>query len=676
MRDQPHRRKFWIGITGLLLLTFALRVAGLTVAPPGLTHDEASNGHDSAAILRGVHHLYFPVGYGHEPLYNYSVAALTLLLGQSIFTLRLTTVLWSLATWTLTVVLARRWWGRRAALFAGAALAVSFWAQMMGRVGLRAPTLPALLAASALAYDHAVRGKRAWIGYGLAGLALGASFYTYMASRGMLLWHLALLIVLAALNRATLRSIWKGTVAVVFIAGLIGLPLALHLRANPELETRIEQLGGALTAARAGDFAPLWGNITASLPMLLWRADPRWLYNIAERPALEPLLAILFLIGVGIALRRLRDWRYAFLLLWLGGGLAPAFLAPVEYNTLRAIGALPAIFLLIALGCDTLWSEMRRRFPALTATRLLALCGAGLLITGGEMAHAYFARWAHHPDVRVIYHHHVVALGHHLDASPAQTPVVITSIYPGEFHDPYTMEVTLRREDLTLRWADGRGALFFPRGESRLYTDTLAPLSPPLRALMDSEETLAPAATLNFRPDDLHATLPGYRWDADAGWAAALAAMRKDARAALHDGPPSPYHPAVALPISYADVVDLVGYQVTPPVAAPGATVDVITAWEVRAPHPEALTLFSHLVDAENELVTQVDRLDAPAWQWQAGDRFVQHHRYTLPEDLAPGDYGFAVGFYRQEDFVRLPLALPNDNLTRVLLPFDVVREP
>ncbi len=110
--------------------------------------------------------------------------------------------------------------------------------------------------------------------------------------------------------------------------------------------------------------------------------------------------------------------------------------------------------------------------------------------------------------------------------------------------------------------------------------------------------------------------------------------------------------------------------------AAPGDTVDVITAWEVRAPHPEALTLFSHLIDANNELVTQVDRLDAPAWQWQAGDRCVQHHRYTLPADLAPGDYGFAVGFYRQEDFVRLPLALPIDNLTRVLLPLDVTHAP
>ncbi|NBD36115.1 MAG: hypothetical protein GVY30_08965 [Chloroflexi bacterium] len=674
MRDQPNRRNFWIGITGLLLLTFALRVAGLTAVPPGLTHDEASNGHDSAAILRGVHRLYFPVGYGHEPLYNYSVAALTLLLGQSIFTLRLTTALWSLATWVLTIVLARRWWGRRAALFAGAALAVSFWAQMMGRVGLRAPTLPALLVASALAYDHAVRGKRAWIGYGLAGLALGASFYTYMASRGMLLWYLALLIALAALNRATLRSIWKGAIAVVLIAGLTGLPLALHLRANPELETRIAQLGGALTAARAGNFAPLWGNISASLPMLFWRADPRWLYNIANRPALEPLLAILFLIGVGVALRRLRDWRYAFLLLWLGGGLAPAFLAPVEYNTLRAIGALPAIFLLIALGSDTLWGQMRRRFAALMPAHLLALFGVALLITGGKMAHAYFVRWAQHPDVRVIYHHHVVGLGRHLEASPAQTPVVISSIYPGEFHDPYTMEVALRREDLTLRWADGRGALFFPRGESRLYTDTLAPLSPPLRALVDA--SLAPAATLEFRPVDLHDKLHGYRWDADAGWDAALATLRKDARIELHDGPPSPYNQAVLLPISYANAIDLVGYQVTPPVAAPGAMVEVITAWEVRALYPEALTLFSHLVDAENELVAQVDRLDAPAWQWEAGDRFVQLHRYTLPEDLAPGDYGFAVGFYRSEDFVRLPLAIPSDNLTRVLLPFDVVREP
>ena len=56
--------------------------------------------------------------------------------------------------------------------------------------------------------------------------------------------------------------------------------------------------------------------------------------------------------------------------------------------------------------------------------------------------------------------------------------MIITSIYPGEFHDPYTLEVALRRKDVDIRWANGQSALFFPQGPGRLYTETLSVLSP------------------------------------------------------------------------------------------------------------------------------------------------------------------------------------------------------
>jgi len=350
-----QRTQWWTAILTLFLVAFALRVYALESVPPGLSHDEASNGHDSAAILRGVHRIYFPVGYGHEPLYNYSVAALTLFLGQSIFTLRLTTVLWSLLTWLCTVALARRWWGRSASFFTAAALTAGFWPLMMARVGLRGPTLPALLAASALAYDHAItahKRRHAWTGYALAGLFLGASLYTYMASRGMPLLYLTFLIALALTDRALLRKTWRGTLAVLGIAGLVSYPLFRHLALHPELEQRIAQLGSALTALRAGDWRPLWQNIAASLPMLFWKADPYWLYNVAGRPALEPALAVAFFAGVLYALAHLRDRRVIFVLIWLGGGLAPALLTTIEYNTLHAIAAMPPVFLLVGYGFD------------------------------------------------------------------------------------------------------------------------------------------------------------------------------------------------------------------------------------------------------------------------------------------------------------------------------------
>ncbi|HOT90598.1 MAG TPA: hypothetical protein PLJ78_06085 [Anaerolineae bacterium] len=662
---------WWAALAALFLLAFTLRVWNLESVPPGLTHDEAANGHDSAAILRGVHRIYFPVGYGREPFYNYSVAAVTFFLGQGIFTLRITSVFWSLLTWTATVALARRWWGWRAALWCGAALTVGFWPLMMARVGLRATTLPALLAVSALAYECALTAKtvpRAWCGYALAGVFLGASLYTYMASRGMPALYLMFLLGLALFNRQLLRRTWKGTLAVVLLAGAISFPLFHYLAVHPQLEQRIAQLGGAIVAFKAGNWRPLWKNITDSLPMLFWKADPYWLYNIGGRAALEPLLAALFSLGLLRAVIHLRDRRNLFVLLWLGGGLAPAFLTTVDYNTLHAIAAMPAVFLLIALGLETTWGYRGRL--RITNYELRFMLLLAFLLTGVEAAHAYFIVWGQNRDVRVLYHHHVVALGRYLEHSPDHhTPVVITSMYPGEFHDPYTLEVTLRREDMDIRWSDGRSALFFPHGATRLYTETQAAPASLLLPFVDGY--ISPEVTLAFRTDDIPTAVYGYRWNADAAWNALRAELATVVFTAPGDPPPAVTHNATACPVVYGSTVALAGYRVTPDAPHPGETLNLLTAWEVEKAHPAELVLFTHLLNAEGATVTQVDRLDAPSWQWQTGDRLAQVHALNLPPDMSPGRYYLVVGLYTRAGLQRLPIN-ETASITRVLIPLEV----
>ncbi|MBN1874465.1 MAG: glycosyltransferase family 39 protein [Anaerolineae bacterium] len=672
MKTKPVQQLVWWGlIIILLLLAFAARVWALEAVPPGLTHDEASNGHDSAAILEGTHRIYFPVGYGHEPLYNYSVAALTLLLGQSIFTLRLTTVLWSLCTWICTIALARRWWGRRAACWAGASLALSFWPLMMARVGLRGPTLPALLTAAALAYDHAITTKT-WRHYLLTGFFLGLSFYTYMASRGMPLLYIGFLLFLLATDRAKLRQVWTGTVCVILVALIIGAPLFLYLYTHPELELRIAQLGGALTALRAGDWQPMWKNITDALPMLLWRADPYWLYNIAHRPGLEPLLAAFFLAGIGIALTHLKDSRNSFLLLWLSGGIAPALLTTIEYNTLHAIAALPAVYLLIALGFDTACKIIVKMIPV-ARRGLIILMGLGIIFNGINATHDYFLIWGENRHVRVSYHQHIVALGRQLEKVKERTPIVISSIYPGEFHDPYVLEVTLRRDDLDTRWSDGHYALFFPETTTRVYTHTLAPLHPVLHPLLFNFSQLE--MTLQFEHDDLISALYAYIWDADAAWNHLSAHLSQTTHVAAGDLPPRAYHNEVLCPINYSDSLLLLGYQVFQENAAATNTITVLTAWQVHGPPEGELVIFTHLLNENGDLITQQDRLDTPAWQWQPGDRFVQIHILALPPNLPGGSYRIAVGVYQPTTLQRLPLRLPEADagpVTRVLLPLEI----
>jgi hypothetical protein len=55
-------------------------------------------------------------------------------------------------------------------------------------------------------------------------------------------------------------------------------------------------------------------------------------------------------------------------------------------------------------------------------------------------------------------------------------------------------------------------------------------------------------------------------------------------------------------------------------------------------------------------VVGQEDRLDAPNWDWQAGDVIAQIHRFPLQTDLPPGPTTLEVGAYRRAAVTRLPV--------------------
>jgi hypothetical protein len=417
-------------------------------------------------------------------------------------------------------------------------------------------------------------------------------------------------------------------------------------------------------------------------------------------------------------------------LLWTGAGLTPAFITGPEATTLRAVAALPALYLLGAQGLNSVYALTQRKLRMTTPRRrgfkavIIMALSLGLLLTAAEATSAYFKRWGEHRDVRVLYLHHLVALGRALRSPQAlavnvanANPIVITTLYPGEYHDPYTMEVTLQGKDLDVSWVNGNGALFFPRGESRVYTETLSKPHPILRTLI--LDHARPKTTLTFRPDDLIPAIYGYRWDSDAAWATLLGTLDDVVYIAPGDPPPAATpHVALRGPIPYDNALVMMGYRITTPKnertephptpesVQPGDEVQVLSAWEVHTEgaslvrrgqrpataglRPKELVLFTHLLNSEGTPIRQADRLDAPSWQWKPGDRFAQIHALTIPTEIPPGNYWLAVGLYRREDLHRIQVNLQtmrddedNDELenlssapiTRVLLPLEIASE-
>jgi hypothetical protein len=672
--DIEKRAGFLFWLLLILLTAVSLRFYHLTTIPPGLTHDEADHGITAVAILNGARDIYFTVGHGREPLFDYATAGLMALLGQKAWVLRGTAVLFSLLMIGAMTAWTRLAFNNRVALLTAAGLAVGFWPVMAARQGLRSITLPALFGLALYFFwrglqkleigDLRLEAHNANVNpptlhvsrftshfslftfhFLLSGLLLGLTFYTYIPARGLWLLFPALLLVGGVWDRRWLRRAWAGTAVTLLVAAVLAWPLLAYLRANPGAEIRIDELSTPLIAARQGDFALLWGNIKGGLAIFTVAGDTAWRYNIPERPLLGPVMGGLFYLGVGLALWQVaggrwqvRGWAgpngrlaYAAALVWLVGGLAPVLITGPELSMTQAMGMQPVVYLLVAIALDWLW-----RLPMVNRQRSMAndqltignwLLTIGMLFLFGGTAvitaRDYFGTWANAPEVRVQYESTMVAVLDYL-AEQQVADTSVSTITPGEFHSPAVAALTLPQDAAQMRWFDGRGSLIVPNdAEALVLFSGFAPLAEPLRPYL---ATAVLQDTLPLRPSDADRPVWVYHVtaaEAVADWQQWLTPQ----------------------PAQFGEAAALLGYDLSSGNVAVGEMVQLVTVWQVQSA-PSGLRLFTHLVGPDGVPLAQADRLDAPSGGWVAGDWLVQLHEFAVPAGTAVGAYPLTIGLY------------------------------
>jgi hypothetical protein len=66
--------------------------------------------------------------------------------------------------------------------------------------------------------------------------------------------------------------------------------------------------------------------------------------------------------------------------------------------------------------------------------------------------------------------------------------------------------------------------------------------------------------------------------------------------------------------------------------------------------------MFTQLLDENSAVWAQRDTLEAPSWDWQAGDVVIQIHSIPIPPQTIPGTYVAIVGMYDRASGQRLPV--------------------
>ena len=643
------RWPFVVALLALLGVAAALRLACLSSLPPGLHYDEAANVMLAAEIARGDKAPIFISSYtGKEVLFFYWAAAWMRLLGESVLALRLTAAVVGLCTvaaaaWAACELFHHRPDARWIGALTAAFLATSFWHLVFSRLGFRAITQPLLQALTVAALWRGLRLERGgWLA--LAGVLGGATLYTYLAARLFPLpVGLALLALLAAEQRGRrLRRL--GQIALFAAAAAVtAAPLIAYFVAHPAaLTTRVGQVA-------ASSWAEAWAGIRACLAAFFLRGDPYIRFNIPYRPLLEPVTALLFLIGLGLVLAwpfRLARGRSpgagkeeilplvsaVFLLAVLPVMILPSALATGEItpSNLRLIGLLPFVYVFPALVLVESVRVARHKLHASPQSHACDLLLASLLLllllaTAPFAATRYFRDWASSPALYESADGDMVDVARYLN----ERNLAGVTPYVASIHYRHPTIALLAREYSRIKWLTGGETLVVPAaGDALLILPRSAARG---RAWI---EALIPAPQLLAAPPapDGEPAFTAYRLIAGEA--------------------PQPEYPVDA----NFGPIRLLGHRLleTP---RSGGTVEVLLYWHVQvAASPGDLLPALRLTDPWGGLWGSARPFHYPAEQWAPGEVIIDHITLPVAAGAPPGTYRLEVGFYAASDGSRLPL--------------------
>ncbi len=602
--------------------------------------------------FHGAH--YFPIvdSYqGREALYFYLNAPLFQLIGDRLFTLRFSSAMIGLLGIAAAMGLGRGMFpGRRGVIVgivAGVLMTLSFPQIFQSRQIFRAISLPTMQALALLFLWRGLNARRrAWVWLLLGGCVAGGTLYTYMASRLFPFWLGLGGLLLLWLDRAQWRR--RLPQGVLFFAALLltALPMIVYAFQRPDVFWgRLEEV------TQSGQAVSLWDSIVLHLRMFFIEGDPYLRYNIPGRPYFTPPEGLLLLLGLAVAGWRLlcpgrASERSAYALLLL----SPLMVLPSVISVggfppshMRSLGMVPLIFLLVAVGFETLYNRLlavytRRRDSTNTAgvagnglrpsptaetpntqrasaeLRGFAALTALTLLVGAPLVGSIYLNWAARTDLFIETDADLHAAALWLADQPRSDG---THVYLGAKHRQHPTVMIEAVPPIT--WL-GTDSLFrAPPGDTGLY---VFPRSAPPPE--DWQRWLQPGAVavLPLAPDS----------------APAFQAFRLPGDTPLPEFTPNSGTPVRSLWMT------LLGTQSTP--LLPDGHGDIVMFWQIDTPPPYTnLTPTLRLTDATGIELFRSDVLLVDTHTWQRGAVLMQRMRVRIPVGTPPGSYALRLGW-------------------------------
>ncbi len=458
--QNPKSKIIWPAIILIILIAFFFRFYRLADHPLGIFFDPAINGLDAVRLMqRGGHPIFFPANGGREPLFVYLLIPSIWLFNTTPFAIRAVTATLSLLSVPLLFAFlyrvtpqylhyrqerrgeeskmvppppqpAAHFW---LAALGSLALAVSYWAIVTGRLGLR--TEPAIFLSIPTFWFFLKgwsNGQKRW--FILSGLLMGLIGYTYSSARLLpvvlalallpeflpplvnlrfTIYDLRLLHLPKIANRKSkIQNRIIRLLIFTLAAAIVYLPMMWYLYTHPA------QFTARAFSVMVWNFLDTPADIAAEMGRNALRVagffccagSPNPLFGLPEYPGSHPAVAPFLLIGLVGALK---NWRLLFprlVVLWWFIGLVPSIITIEAPHPLRMAMAIVPTAILIALGPIYLTQWLKTKRPNITSNRLLLLAIPVILLPIFNNSAAYFSRWTNLQSTRGAFDYGAIAI--------------------------------------------------------------------------------------------------------------------------------------------------------------------------------------------------------------------------------------------------------------------------
>jgi 4-amino-4-deoxy-L-arabinose transferase-like glycosyltransferase len=631
-------------LLGITLLAAFFRLYRLDTLPPAEGYDPAYYGVDALQILAGERPVFLPSNFGREALFSYLVALCVALFGISSFSVHVASALVGILTVPAVYLVAEELLaeeegvlGRFGGLLAALAVSISYWHFSWSRYGVRAILVPLFAAITFFCLWRAfgTNSKRHFVA---AGFFLGLGMYSYQVAR-FLPFLVVLGFVYVTVSRRDLsRHDFVNLAIVTVVALVVFAPLGYYFVTHPgSFSERIRQVSvfAASRDVKVG-LQALGNELLDVLSVFIVHGDDEVVHNLPGRPALDGFLAALFFVGVFVSLLRIKKPAFLFVLTWLVVMSVPTILSQFGPATKRAIGTMPAVMVLIAIGALAPWQWLSsraarhgRRWVKTISAALAMVIVAGFMHSAVSAYHDYFVEWADRRRLFTDFQVGLSAIGQYVGTLQPEEDVFVSPVVPDH---PSVIYNSGRRAGV--KGYNGQFCLVMRERVERNTTYIIVPAEDRnslrlLRSYYTHGEIVADGPLHYFHPF--------------------FSAFR------VLQGARAPIAPSHLVPANWANKIGFLGYDLDADSYEPGDVIRLTLYYQALQEMGTNYTVFTHLMGPNNpatdgSLWGQDDsepcRRFYPTSVWAPGEIVRDQYSIMISVDAPAGAFDLRMGFY------------------------------